>query len=55
VAAAKTVVATTSFACEVNGAELLVHAGDVFASTHPAVEKHRELFATATAASGEVR
>jgi hypothetical protein len=43
-AAKKLFVATTSFVCEVDGAELMVHAGDVFASTHPVVKKHAELF-----------
>jgi hypothetical protein len=47
--------ATTSFAFEHDGTTIVVHAGDGFASTHPAVKKHRELFTpeTATAAPGE--
>jgi hypothetical protein len=60
-AKAEHVRATTSFVYEADGAAVVVHAGDVFASTHPAVKGHRELFQTevpveaATAAPGEKR
>jgi hypothetical protein len=50
--------ATTSFVYEVKGEQVVVHAGDVFASTHAVVKTHPELFGTpeqATAAPGEVR
>jgi hypothetical protein len=35
-------VACESFACEVNGHELIVHAGDVVDAGHPAAGKGRE-------------
>jgi hypothetical protein len=48
--------ATTSFAFESDGKPVVVHAGDVLASTHAAVKKHRELFEVEQAAApGEVR
>jgi hypothetical protein len=42
--AAKQVQAITSFAGAVGEDEYIVHAGDVFASTHPVVKAHPELF-----------
>jgi hypothetical protein len=36
--------ATTSFVFTHDDTTVIVHAGDVFASTHAAVKKHRELF-----------
>ena len=44
-AAAKTVVATTHFSYDANGVEVIVHAGDRFASTHPAVKRYKQRFA----------
>ena len=41
---AKAVRATTSFVFEHDGTTVVVHDGDVFAPTHAAVKKHRELF-----------
>jgi hypothetical protein len=43
-AAPKLLRAKASFACEVDGNELLVHAGEVVASSHPAVKGRAELF-----------
>lgn len=41
---AKAVRATTSFVFTHDDTTVIVHAGDVFVSTHGAVKKHRELF-----------
>jgi hypothetical protein len=38
------VVALSTFEAEVDGARVLVHAGDVFLSDGPVVEGHREVF-----------
>ena len=43
-AGAKTVVATTAFAAEVGGQEVLVRVGERFASTHPVVKAHPSWF-----------
>jgi hypothetical protein len=57
--AAKAVRATTSFVFEHDGATVVVHAGDLFASTHAAVKNSRELFESEVpvkqAAPGQVR
>lgn len=51
----------SNFACEVDGTEHLVHAGEVFPSTHPVVKARKELFVPerpveqTTAAPGEKR
>jgi len=44
VAATKTVRAVASFACEINGEEALVHAGDEFPATSDVVKPRPELF-----------
>jgi hypothetical protein len=44
-AAAKIVVATTAFAAEIGGQELLVRVGERFSSTHAAVKRYPEWFA----------
>ena len=36
--------ATTSFACEVNGKDVVIHAGEEFDSKHEAVKARPELF-----------
>jgi hypothetical protein len=36
--------AVSNFACEVDGTEHLVHAGQVFPATHPVVKARKELF-----------
>jgi hypothetical protein len=43
-AAKKLIVATVTFACELDGCELVVHAGDILESTHPAVKGREKLF-----------
>jgi hypothetical protein len=43
--AASQLVATTAFAAHVYGETVVVHEGDVYASTHPIVKAHKELFA----------
>ena len=58
---AKKLTARQQFVAEVDGATIVVHAGDLFGATHPAAKAHRELFEpeipveTATAAPGEKR
>jgi HK97 family phage major capsid protein len=56
---AKAVRAITSFVFEHDGTTVVVHAGDVFASTHAAVKNRRELFESEVpveqAAPGQVR
>ena len=44
-AAAKTLVATTSFACTVKGVEYVIRQGDPVPAGHPAVKGREELFA----------
>jgi hypothetical protein len=44
-ATAKTMVAKHPFTAEARGQQHLVHEGERFASTHPLVRKHPELFA----------
>jgi len=44
-AAPKTLVALTSFACTVNGAEVIIRQGEVVPASHPAVKGREELFA----------
>jgi hypothetical protein len=46
-AVAKTLVALTSFACEVKGVEHQIRQGDKVPANHPAVKGREELFATA--------
>jgi hypothetical protein len=46
-AAAKTVVATTHFSYDTDGVEVIVHAGERFASTHPAVKRYPGWFKSA--------
>jgi hypothetical protein len=48
-AAAKTLVALTSFACEVGGVEHVINQGQVVASNHPAGKGREELFEPAKA------
>jgi hypothetical protein len=48
-AAAKTLVARTSFACEVKGVDHVINQGQVVASNHPAVKGREELFEPAKA------
>jgi hypothetical protein len=43
---AEPLVATTSFATEVKGVEVLVHAGDVVPASSPLVKGRKELFVT---------
>ena len=43
-AASKTLVALTSFACEVKGVEHIVRNGQVVPANHPAVKGREELF-----------
>jgi len=43
-AARKTLVARTSFACEVKGVDHVINQGQVVASNHPAVKGREELF-----------
>ena len=43
-AGTKTVVAITSFVCEIDGIQRFVHPGEVFGANDPVVKKHRELF-----------
>jgi hypothetical protein len=50
-AAAKPLVATTSFACEVKGVEYVIRQGDALPANHPAVKGREELFATHDPAS----
>jgi hypothetical protein len=48
--------ATTSFACDVNGEQVIVHQGEPFPATHAVVKAHPELFeAEQATAPGEVR
>jgi len=48
-AGAKTVVATTAFAAEVRGQEVLVRVGERFTSTHPVVKTYPSWFQDANA------
>jgi hypothetical protein len=50
-AAAKPLVALTSFACAVKGVEYVVRQGDTVPAAHPAVKGREELFATHDPAS----
>jgi hypothetical protein len=43
-AASKTLVAVTSFVCEVKGVEHIIRQGDVVPVSHPAVKGREELF-----------
>jgi hypothetical protein len=52
-APAKTLVALTSFACEVEGVEHVINQGQVVASNHPAVKGREELFEPAKAKAGD--
>ena len=45
-AAAKSLIALTSFACEVKGVEYIVRNGQVVPASHPAVKGREELFET---------
>ena len=45
-AAAKSLIALTSFACEVKGVEHIVRRDEVVAANHPAVKGREELFET---------
>jgi len=45
-AAAKSLIALTSFACEVKGVEYIVRNGQVVPANHPAVKGREELFET---------
>jgi hypothetical protein len=47
-AASKTLVAVTSFACEVKGVEHVIRQGDTVPSNHPAVKGREALFEPAT-------
>jgi hypothetical protein len=50
-AAAKKLVAVTSFACEANGVEHVIRQGDTVPANHPAVKGREELFETHDPAS----
>jgi len=43
-AGAKSVIAITSFVCDVDGVERFVRPGESFLANDPVVKKHRELF-----------
>jgi hypothetical protein len=45
-AAAKTLIALTSFACEVKGVEHIIRNGQVVPANHPAVKGRESLFET---------